>query len=100
MLAKPSIATLSRPSLADQQDPCTAPPAHSRAAATSSSSPRSPARTPPPSSLNLTNSLPDSGQSWDIATNGEFQKIQQELEKVKKILEEYQPSGSRGTCST
>ena len=94
-----AIATLSRPPLADQQDPCTAPPAHSRAAP-SSSSPRSPARTPAPSPLNLTHSLPDSDQSWDIATNGEFQKIQQELEKVKKILEEYQPSGSRGTCST
>ena len=94
VLAKPSKAPLSRPPLPDQQDPCTAPPAPS------SSCPRSPVRTPPPTPLNLTNSLPDSDQSWDIAMNGEFQKIQQELDKVNKILEEYQPSGSRGTCST
>ena len=76
-------ANLSRPTLSDPHHPCTALP--------SSSFPRSPARTsPPPNLSNL--------YSGDFALK--FQNIQQELDKVKKNLEEYQTTVSGGTSST
>ena len=72
---KPSIATLSCPTLSDP----------------SFSSPQSLARTSPPPNL----SDSDSG-----GFAGQFQNIEQELDKVKKILEEYQTTISGGTSST
>ena len=76
-------ANLSRPTLSDPHHPCTALP--------SSSFPRSPARSsPPPNLSNL--------YSGDFAVK--FQNIQQELDKVKKNLEEYQTTVSGGTSST
>ena len=76
-------ANLSRPTLSDPHHPCTALP--------SSSFPRSPARTSPPP--NLSNAY-----SGDFA--GKFQNIQQELDKIKKNIEEYQTTVSGGTNST
>ena len=82
---KPSIATLSCPTLSasDPHHPCTPLP--------SFSSPQLLARTSPPSNL----SDSDSGEFA-----GQFQNIEQELDKVKKILEEYQTTISGGTSST
>ena len=72
---EPPRVTISRPPLPDPQQPSTP----------SSSSPRLPARNPPL----LPPNLASSDHTEVFGFDGEFQNIRQELDKVKKILEQY-----------